>query len=539
MIIEKLNSICHRHNRWLFGIFTLIIIVSFLGFLTPGNFGLEFAGGQGVAVGTAFGKKVTVSDLYAQQRKVAIFYQMFYGMVPRSDIPANNLFYFICLERQAEAMGLSVSDAEVAAALKSLPQLNENGKYDPEKYKNLIADLKKSGISEKDLIDVFRSRLLINKLQEEINSSVAVTDSEAKECFRYMNTVFAGKLYEFTPAAADKVAVDDQALEAYFNENRSKYTVVGNLSALIAGFPVQNYEAQSAKEADDKTLESFFEVNKSNYGEAKDFASVREKVQKDYVSSRAVVLAKNAAYDFARPLYESLDGKSVNESAVLFRKKALESKLDFKSGAAKLDDKAIAGIESGELIKALDAAGEPVPITEPVITPKMVCVGFTVAKTPTRNADFAEAKKSLSLVSDFRTYEAQRLAQKRAQEFVDALSKLTSSAEKDKYAAEFKDGKVSDLEFSYVGKMPAAGKELATFTLANLAIGEYSSVVNTAAAPAVVKLEKRTAPDMSKFEAEKEKYRNICLQQKLAVALNQLEESIARSCSYNPPEGFK
>ena len=41
MIIKNLNSMFHKHSRWLFGGFTIVIIISFMGFLTPGQFGCE------------------------------------------------------------------------------------------------------------------------------------------------------------------------------------------------------------------------------------------------------------------------------------------------------------------------------------------------------------------------------------------------------------------------------------------------------------------------------------------------------------------
>ena len=536
MIIEKLNTICHRHNRWLFGILTVVIIFSFIMFLTPGNFGLDFSGGDGTPVGTAFGEKVTFGDLNVQRRKMLVFYQVFFRISP--DLPAKNIFDRICVERKAEAMGLAVSDSEVAAALKSLPFLCTDGKYDPEKYKALVEQNRNMGISEKDLIEACRSQILIEKLQNEITGSITVTDSEAKELFRELNTTFSGKLFEFPPVAIDKKAkVDAKALEEYFNKNSAKYTITGNVSALIAVFAAKNYEASAAKEANAETLKKFFETNKSNYGSDKDFAAVQDKVKQDYIDSRALVLARNAAYEFARSLYEDIDGKSVEEGAKLFRKGALDKKLDLLSGVAKIDEKSIAGVESLELVKALSAAGEPVPMTEPVVSGKKVCVGFTVHKTPTRNAEFAEAEKTLSLLDDFRRDEAAAQALKRAEDCAKALADLKTAEEKSKFIAGIKDCKVTDIEFSYIGKTPAPGKELATYELANLNIGDYSNVTNTAVGPAIVTLTKRTAPDMSNFDANT--YKALCFQQKMSIAMHQLQETLARECSYNPPEGLK
>ena len=71
MIIKKLNAVFHRHSRWLFGAFTIIIIVSFLGFLTPGTFGLESVTGS-TAVGTSYGKSVTYNDLRSTSQKMAV-----------------------------------------------------------------------------------------------------------------------------------------------------------------------------------------------------------------------------------------------------------------------------------------------------------------------------------------------------------------------------------------------------------------------------------------------------------------------------------
>ena len=62
MVIRSINNFFGKNSRWIFGIFTVVIIVSFMGFLTPGTFG-GCGMGQGNEVGSAFGKKVTYADL--------------------------------------------------------------------------------------------------------------------------------------------------------------------------------------------------------------------------------------------------------------------------------------------------------------------------------------------------------------------------------------------------------------------------------------------------------------------------------------------
>ena len=77
MIIKKLNSVFHRHSRWLFGLITIVIIVSFIGFMVPGSFfGFGPETGSGAGVGTAFGKKVTYEDLKEVHRNLEICGQL-------------------------------------------------------------------------------------------------------------------------------------------------------------------------------------------------------------------------------------------------------------------------------------------------------------------------------------------------------------------------------------------------------------------------------------------------------------------------------
>ncbi|UKI33026.1 MAG: hypothetical protein L6W00_05835 [Lentisphaeria bacterium] len=80
MIIKKFNTMFHKHSRWLFGAFTIVIIVSFMGFLTPGQFGLDmFSDPANTRVGTAFGEPVTYGELITEAERLQLFNQIFYG----------------------------------------------------------------------------------------------------------------------------------------------------------------------------------------------------------------------------------------------------------------------------------------------------------------------------------------------------------------------------------------------------------------------------------------------------------------------------
>ena len=131
MIIEKLNSVFRRHSRWLFGAFTIIIIVSFLGFLTPGTFGFGGMGNpESIPMRTAYGREVTYGELRNISRNIAVFSEVFNGMSLSRDIPNETVFVYACMLRKADSLGLAVSDKEVAGLIRRTPAFIKNGRFD-------------------------------------------------------------------------------------------------------------------------------------------------------------------------------------------------------------------------------------------------------------------------------------------------------------------------------------------------------------------------------------------------------------------------
>ena len=63
MVIRKMNTVLVKHNKILFGVFTVIIIISFVWFFIPGLDGSALFEKRGDApnavVGTVFGRNIT------------------------------------------------------------------------------------------------------------------------------------------------------------------------------------------------------------------------------------------------------------------------------------------------------------------------------------------------------------------------------------------------------------------------------------------------------------------------------------------------
>jgi foldase protein PrsA len=78
-------------------------------------------------------------------------------------------------ELEADAMGIKVTDQEIETQLNQLKE--QNGLTDEQKYQ---AELAKAGITDAQVRDQVRLRILTNKISEAVTKNVAVTDADVK-----------------------------------------------------------------------------------------------------------------------------------------------------------------------------------------------------------------------------------------------------------------------------------------------------------------------------------------------------------------------
>lgn len=248
MIIKKLNTVFHKHSKILFGAFTLIIIVSFIGFTGGGSmFGCDSHSGGNQKVGEAYGKKVTMDDLQDFYRKCSI-------VMGDVNLDWQGVFYLYCLNLRADRLGIVVSDDEVAKAI-SFYGMDKDGKYDANKYQKHLSDLKKRGISENDLAEAVRLSLKQQKLREYVFSQVVVTPSEVAAVYRDFNTMWHFKVASFSSESV--AAPNPKDLAKYYadEKNKGRYRCVK-----LVEFPVAGDKGDAAR----KRAESFIrEVRKA------------------------------------------------------------------------------------------------------------------------------------------------------------------------------------------------------------------------------------------------------------------------------------
>ena len=86
MVISKMNNVLVKHSRILFGLFTAVIIISFVWFFTPGASGNILFGtnpmSPNAVVGSVFEKDITRGELMDMVRDYSLLMAANYGVKP-------------------------------------------------------------------------------------------------------------------------------------------------------------------------------------------------------------------------------------------------------------------------------------------------------------------------------------------------------------------------------------------------------------------------------------------------------------------------
>ena len=539
MIIEKLNSVFRRHSRWLFGAFTIIIIVSFLGFLTPGTFGFGGMGNpESISMGTAYGREVTYGELRNISRNIAVFSEVFNGMSLSRDIPNETVFVYACMLRKADSLGLAVSDKEVAALIRRTPAFIKDGRFDRSTYDKVLQNIRRSGITEQELHDACRQQIMLDKLQRELTSGITATEGEAKELYRKLNTTYSVRIVEFPAADPAKLKASAKEIKTYFTAHRAAYIIPGRVDALVIAWDARSFRGEAAKLATDKALKALFDRDPKAFEtdkiKAPKFEAVKSAVKTRFIESASLELAQKAAYDFAATAYEQLGEQPAQNKEKLFRALADKSKLVvIEAGSADFGAPAIGKIKSASLVNQLAALVGDNRVTDPVVEGRSVYIGFARSRVQPRQAEFKEV--SAKVTADCLAEKAVSDAMKKA---VSAFAELSRTKPQDalKVLAKYKGCRFSKFDFSLMTKRPPENRLDAALAVVNVKPGAFTSPVQGKQGAVIAQLTGRTAPDMKAFDKQKDMYVMMCRNQKMSLAMQSLQEEFAANCRFTGGE---
>ena len=308
MIIQKINNVLVKHGKVTFGIFTAVIIVSFVWFFTPGRDGsmlFDRSAGMNTAYGSVLGHNVTYGDLSDASQIVRMFRAAGYGLSPnRVQSPdEDELFQYAFLLKAADVLNVQASDKEVAEVIQSLPAFQADGKFSSElytQYKNRY--LAPNGLGFSDLEESVRSIIRLQKVPAITAANVVVSDAEAETSIESMLQKITYHLITFDPESFEaQVKVEDSDVKDFYTANPSLFMSEPESDGLIVFAPY----TEKKTEVSEEQVKEYYELRKAIFvkedGTEQAFDEVKDDIRKELevTVDRDEAIAKIQAFNKA------------------------------------------------------------------------------------------------------------------------------------------------------------------------------------------------------------------------------------------------
>jgi len=553
MVIRKLNSVFARHGRVIFGVITVIIIISFMGFMNPGGLSEIFSNwGKKNVSGEIFGETVSRNDLMEKADRDLIISDLLYNIglnsYPAASRVQASAFSNLCLLAAGKRRGITVSNKEIADFIFDRAKFRntKTQAFDKKLYSNYIdGDLKSNGFSASDLDLAVREHLLNSKLLDELQNSVVVTDGEVKEFYRLLNEKYYVSYGVFDKARyLKKIKVSLKEAKNYF----TSYTpamedyIPGKSKVLLVEFKYNDAEIQKlvAKELTPEAIKDFYTKNKNLFMDFKDkkkpktiaFAKAKTKARKILADRYAKKFASEKSSKFAEAAYDVV-GETIEKK----QRKAFEELLGklkykaIKTDWIRDDAKKIAAIEERALVREISNLRE-VPVSNSVAGENAAYVAFVTDRIMPQKASFEEIKDKI--IDNLKEQKAIKAARSQARELVAKLQKMNAAARLKTIIGS------KNPKFELV--KPFALTSPPRTQYANVITGQARMLKNGEVAPSqktpngaiVIMLRKRILPAMKGFDkTQKNMLANMYKGQKTSVAQAAFSAWLQTKCKQN------
>jgi peptidyl-prolyl cis-trans isomerase D len=264
-MLQRIRDGLHRH-KW-------------LGYVVLGALALVFAawGAYGIVnlnVGNtnyaaeAGGEKVTLQEARNSWTRAESQLQQSFG---GSDIPAalreryqdkvlEDLIREKLMDERTHSLGYRVTDAEIADAIRTLPEFQIEGKYSPEAAKAALAQ---AGMSVQEFEARMRSDLRRSQLENGIRVSDFLTPRELAQAQSLQNEQ---REVRYATLPLDKFSgapVDDAAIEAYYKAHQAEFMTPESAHLEYAELRLDQVAAQTT--VTDDELHAAYDKNKATY----------------------------------------------------------------------------------------------------------------------------------------------------------------------------------------------------------------------------------------------------------------------------------
>jgi len=487
----------------------------------------------------------------------------------------NELIGRVLLLQESNRLRINVSQEAVEARLRDLPVFKTDGKFNPQKYNQFVAQ---QGYDWSELSDSLKTEIRNERLLTDVEESAKLTDNELREEYRLRNEKIKVKYLAVKPAQFEpEVKLTDDTLKEHYENNRESYmeaetVVVKYVAVKIAPTDADRQAVRKRSEdilARAKT-EPDFSVIARRYSEAADVADnggevgwVQEALLPPALAAAVsklkegelsgIVETEQALYIFKCEGRKVEEGKKqvklrqmllkLSASADTHEKiasqvdvlvKEAQSSHSLETSAQKVgvqvkETRPLSrterfiedvGMDSPAFMRAAFGLKEPGELSSAVITPRAYYVLQLVERKDAHIREFADVKESIN--KELARLEALKLARKKVTELAGGIKSLDDLATVDKTLAATV--KVSE-PFTRMGFVPEVAGDRAFFNAAFSAQpGKLSPPILGTNAAYLLEVIEKTPFDEQQYAENKEKFREQLLRQKKTMILGDWEK---------------
>ena len=243
-----------------FAIIILSFVIGYAMLSAPGGPGGDDQSNEAAVVN---GKTIAYSDF---QNTYSNLYQLYQSIYQDQFNPAlekqlklaeksiNSMIDQALLLDEAERLKIDVSGKELVETIAQIPAFQENGTFNKERYLQVLAYQR---MNSDEFEAMQRSELIINKVREQIQAGIIVSDVDIEEEFRKNNEKINLNFVSLTSSSFEKkVKVSDEALESFFKEQQEVFRVPEMVALRYLQFEPQRY--LDAVTFEDGDLEKFY-----------------------------------------------------------------------------------------------------------------------------------------------------------------------------------------------------------------------------------------------------------------------------------------
>ena len=287
MLLSHLRS-GGKRTKFIWWALVVLTVLSFVGgFIFLAGVGRDQASRARMSgnVGSVNGEGVTISQWQSALDESRQAYRQRYGVEPQDrDIKSveqqawRTLVNERMFAQQARKAGLKATDSEVLvgmrtnppAVLLASPSFQTDGKFDPSKYQQALAN---PGNNWAPFEDLMRHQLPVRKLQERLLSSLKLTQPELKQAFRDQMDRVSATLVMVPAADSGKSSGDEAELARIYGIYKSRMAAGARTQVEVLVIP-KKYGPDETKAALDMGRSLFERASKGeDFGQlAKDYS---------------------------------------------------------------------------------------------------------------------------------------------------------------------------------------------------------------------------------------------------------------------------